>query len=574
MKERVKTKRLSIASKLMFCISGVSVLCSVVLGVGTYQKVSTSLIDQAKTNGIELSKCAASEINGDLFGSIQEGMEDSDEFQEVYKKLANFRDNSSIEYIYSMKQLEDGKLVFVVDTDKEEPAALYEEYEMTDKIQEVLAGTSAADDVIATDEWGSHLSSYSPIFNSNQEVVGIVGIDFSVNSINQKLDELKNMILFIAFIVICLGILCAMMISTNMKKNLLKLNKKITELNSGDGDLTKEIVMKSGDELEVIANNINQFIYEVRNLVSGVSNTSKIILHSGDILLKTVEENTNNIQEINSNITNFSANMEESSASCDVINNSISNTVDEMRKLNEKTTSVKDDTNVIKQKAQKVIREAESSKEVAEDKIVSMHNNLKIASENAKKIQFVQEMTEKIETIAGQTKILSLNARIEAARAGESGKGFVVVAGEVGKLSEEIEQSIKEIRNTSIEVTDAVHELIMETKEISDFININVMKDYETLVNIGKEYHESAEEIYSKMIDLEENTNYIDHTMSSIRETMKEINQAIYETTEGITELNSLSDQVKVSMQELNTMADDNQTNSDDLMKQIKKYKY
>jgi methyl-accepting chemotaxis protein len=55
---------------------------------------------------------------------------------------------------------------------------------------------------------------------------------------------------------------------------------------------------------------------------------------------------------------------------------------------------------------------------------------------------------------------------------------------------------------------------------------------------------------------------------------MKEINQAIFETAEGITELNGLSDQVKVSMQELNTMADDNQINSDNLMKQISKYKY
>jgi methyl-accepting chemotaxis protein len=64
----------------------------------------------------------------------------------------------------------------------------------------------------------------------------------------------------------------------------------------------------------------------------------------------------------------------------------------------------------------------------------------------------VGRVAETIDTIARQTRLLSLNASIEAARAGEAGRGFAVVAGEVKALAEET-------RTATVRISDAVRAL-------------------------------------------------------------------------------------------------------------------
>jgi methylmalonyl-CoA mutase cobalamin-binding domain/chain len=68
----------------------------------------------------------------------------------------------------------------------------------------------------------------------------------------------------------------------------------------------------------------------------------------------------------------------------------------------------------------------------------------------------IEAVADTIESFAGQTSLLALNARIEAARAGEHGRGFAVVSEEVGKLAARIKEESDFIQKAVAEISSGV----------------------------------------------------------------------------------------------------------------------
>ncbi|WP_322904313.1 methyl-accepting chemotaxis protein [Paenibacillus sp. SGZ-1009] len=109
----------------------------------------------------------------------------------------------------------------------------------------------------------------------------------------------------------------------------------------------------------------------------------------------------------------------------------------------------------------------------SEELLVSMEQIAQVSSANADTIYRLQEQAYEIQDvvktirkISSQTQMLALNAAIEAARAGEFGRGFNVVAQEVGKLSNMVQEAINQVKCSVDAMDGEVRKISGTTTEV------------------------------------------------------------------------------------------------------------
>lgn len=78
------------------------------------------------------------------------------------------------------------------------------------------------------------------------------------------------------------------------------------------------------------------------------------------------------------------------------------------------------------------------------------------------------DVVNKISSNASRSNILALNASIEAARSGEAGRGFSVVATQMGKLAKDSGNSATEIKTTLSAIVSHLEAIMNSIKEAND----------------------------------------------------------------------------------------------------------
>ncbi len=544
----MKTRKISIAAQLFGFILGAAIMVSLIVGGVSYSTMGSFLRQKSMGDVREIAVIAAENVDGETFAKAMEG--DKEALLTIKDSLSFFLSGDSVTYVYTLMPKDKEYFQFVVDTDPEDPGEYAEDYEAQEAMFEAMEGKASVTKESFTDEWGTFYSGYAPVFHEGK-VLGIVAIDYEASSIRTSLNSLIRNILIAVAGGILAAVAAAMLVASRMKRNFNKVNNKLLEVISSEGDLTKVLDISSGDELEAIGGSLNQLLQKTGNTVKEVKNGTGSIEAKMQNINSHVSSSASRITHISDTIQSMVASSEEIAASVgiageqvELVYNNIQNIADI---VTENTVHLRD----INLSSQQLNDTAKRSASLIEKDVDEMSRNLRREKEKANAVLKIKELSDAILDISEQTNLLALNASIEAARAGEAGKGFAVVAGEIGTLAGHTNDAANEIQTMSKDVVEAIGGLDGLAEKMLSLLQEKIIADYEEFGSASQNFTDMSDSIKVSMEQLQTITQQYVRSLESIKGAMASAGE---ENSAEIVKTSELLSSIDTDMRKIETV--------------------
>lgn len=275
----------------------------------------------------------------------------------------------------------------------------------------------------------------------------------------QTENDRQNLLMIAIFAVsLAAAITIGLVLARLITKPLSIVNRQLKEISEGHGDLSRELELRSRDEVGQLAASFNLMIRNLRSILSQARNTAIQVAASSEQLTASAEQTTEATEQIVEATQQIATNAEQEQLH-------VAETVQAIRQMSSGIDQVAISNEEVSRLAQTASDAATRGTAAVRD-VLSEMTDIQAAVQAAASVieslgarsQQINGITSLITDLANRTNLLSLNAAIEAARAGEHGRGFAVVAQEIRKLADQSGKS-------SNQIAELIGEIVQETEQ-------------------------------------------------------------------------------------------------------------
>ena len=569
-----KTRKASIKVKLMAAsIAAIIVVCGM---MGRFMLNGYYILLNGM--GAEVSDKVAStienSIDGDVLKSFDKNAMQTPEYANILALLENTLEECGLKYVYTLYK--DGGTVYYGVCPKQDGinASFGDVYsDDSEIITNAFKGEEYHQEEIQTTANGSVMTTVLPIKDSSGSVVGILVSAYDADVIEAKKHTAGMNVNVITVFGITMTFILMYFFVGKLVKHLRMVNGKLFDLVHNEGDLTQKLDITSGDELELIAGNVNALLDYIRGVMINISKHSISVNDSSVHISSELDSAETEVTNVAATMQEMETAMEEITESVHRINALTNNCYGLIQDISTKSAEGRESSEAIKERARLIYEAAVTEQKQAVSQADQMAVSVNGKIEKSKEVEEINTLTDNILSIASQTNLLALNASIEAARAGEAGKGFAVVADEIGQLATDSAQVAAKIQQVSKEVVGAVNDLAKEAEKLLEFMSSTAIEGYRKLFETSENYQNDVGNTNAMLQEFADASAELERNVSQIKEAMEGVDMVIKENADGVSKASGHALKIAERVTEINSHSSKNKDIADLLAGEVNKFK-
>lgn len=409
--------------------------------------------------------------------------------------------------------------------------------------------------------------------NSDNQIIGMIFVGTNLKEkeavVKRILSSICSSVIVVMLICIAVGIRLAGSMSRNIKTSI----QMVGRLAEGNLDVwVDDKLLKKKDEIGELSRVTITLRDTMRSTIKEITDNAKALLEASQ-LIGTAADNTNGtmndvrtaVSQVVDNSQLQAENSQSTSEQMKIMGDNITETSNEAELLSGNAASMQSSS----EKASKTLLSLRQINEDVKKIIGEVQEQTNRTNESVKKIQAA---TTFINSIAEDTGLLSLNASIEAARAGDSGRGFAVVAEQIKNLSEQSNESSKEIEATAEVLRADSEKAVQAMQQMQEIIASQSESMQETQQVVAEVIEEIAGSMKS-IAQIKESSERLEGARNEVLQAVEHLSEISAENLDSTKSTYEQTEIVADTFKQVYNSADELKTIADKLVKSIEYFK-